>query len=192
MPLIAEFPECSGKSFVKSRKMGADMHGHRGRTISSLMIVASCTFGFVSPALGTTASNKIDVQAGALTTQSDSVVNAGWLSFDWDENGASGATFTFTTTRPVRVSITDVLCRGDAFILRDRGRQVLKSKAVAEDGCNNSGTDDPDVAYRDTAYSHGTISLKPGAHQITIEAYVNPYGGGTGYIRFDFPPRPLH
>lgn len=168
------------------------MPGHRGRTISSLMIVASCTLGFVSPVHATTASNEIDVQARALSTQSDAVVNAGWLSFDWDESGTSGATFTFTTTRPVRVSITDVLCRGDAFVLRDRGRQVLRSKAVAEDGCNGSGTDDPDVAYRDPAYSNGTIILRPGAHEITIEAYANPYGGGTGYIRFDFPPRPLH
>jgi hypothetical protein len=168
------------------------MLGHRGRTIGSLMIVASCTLGLVSPARATTASNEIDVQAGALSTQSDSVVGAGWLSFDWNESGASGTTFTFTTMRPVRVSVTDVLCRGDAFILRDHGRQVLKSRAVAEDGCNGSGTDDPDVAYRDTAYSHGTTILRPGPHEITIEAYANPYGGGTGYIRFDFPPRPLH
>ena len=167
------------------------MRRQLGRAIGSLLVVASCTLGFVSPALATTAPNESDIPSSSLTTQSESVVNAGWLSFDWDESGESWETFTFTTTRPVRISITDILCRGDAFIVRDHNRQVLRTKLVAGDNCRSSLIDDPDVAYRDAEYSHGTSILGPGIYQITIEAYANPHEAGTGYIRFDFPPRPL-
>lgn len=160
------------------------------RVIGSLLVVASCTLGLLTPAAATTAPNKPDIRASRVTAMSNSVVNAGWLSFEWYGRDANRI-FTFTTRRAVRLSITDAYCRGDAFVVRDKGKIVLRTVTVAEDGCDVFEVDDPDVAYRDPTYSHGSAILRPGTHKIRIEAYANPYGAGAAYIRFDFPPRPL-
>jgi hypothetical protein len=123
--------------------------------------------------------------------QIGSVINAGWQEFNWFEDGYAIQTFSVTTTRAIRVTITDVLCTGDAFAVTSGERVLIVTPSVTAD-CGYEGfTGDPDVALMDPAYSHGSFILRPGTYELSIQAVENPFGSGTGYIRFDFPPRPL-
>jgi hypothetical protein len=90
--------------------------------------------------------------------------------------------FTFTSATPVTVRVTDDFCRGDQFRIFDFGVPIGDTSAVAIGACEEMG---PDAAFADPTYSSGSFPLGPGAHSLTIQVIVNPFGSGRGYIRVD-------
>ena len=119
------------------------------------------------------------------------LVNEGWQVFEWGLAGRGDPSFSFTTRRAVRVSVTDAACRGDAFTVQADGEVVLVTPSVPPDGCDGDQVLGPDAAWRDPSYSHGSTVLRPGTYTIAVLVTDNPYGEGDAYIRFDSPPRPF-
>jgi hypothetical protein len=119
-------------------------------------------------------------------------VDAGWWAtidtppaFFWGGPGQpfnDEGPFTFTSAGPVEVKVTDDFCKGDQFRIYDFGAPIGDTSAVPVGDCPMVG---PDAAYADPAYSSGSFPLGPGDHSITIQAIVNPFDGGQGYIRVD-------
>jgi len=124
-------------------------------------------------------------------TGTDTALVAGWQVFGWGSDGLPFETLVFTTKRATRVTITDNLCAGDRFSIFDGTRLLQVSSAVPVDFNCNPIIEDPDLAYRNPIYSHASFVLRPGSHELQIRATTNPFGGGGGYVRFDFPPRKL-
>ncbi|HVP39399.1 MAG TPA: PEP-CTERM sorting domain-containing protein [Candidatus Saccharimonadales bacterium] len=119
-------------------------------------------------------------------------LGSGWQGFDWDATGVTNPADGFQVTAPdvFTVKLTDAFFQGDAFDLYDGGSLVLSTPSVPKTGI--STTTDPDVAYADPAYSHGSVALGAGTHNLSIiirERAVDAQGVvfdlGTGYIRAD-------
>jgi hypothetical protein len=116
---------------------------------------------------------------------------AGWTVFSWGADGLNvEGPFTFTHSGPVVVRVTDAFCRGDEFELFDAGVSVGRTSAVATDLNCSGGPVAPDELFLDPTYSHGSFTLGPGSHSITIVAVENPFGGGAAFIRVDSLPLP--
>jgi hypothetical protein len=114
---------------------------------------------------------------------------SGWTLFDWGivgEGQPIEEPFTFSSSAPVVVKVTDVLCRGDQFEVFDFGVSIGTTSAVPVQECDTEPfVVDPDVAFGDPSFSHGSFVLRPGSHSITIEVIADPFGFGSGYIRVD-------
>ena len=132
---------------------------------------------------------------GALsgTTGSDPAITVGadWFAgetappaFFWLGSGAvfnSEGPFTFTSTTPVTVDVTDDFCPGDRFRIYDFGVAIGDTTAVPVGvDCTEVG---PAAAFVDPSFSHGSFALGSGAHSITLQIVNNPFGAGRGYIR---------
>src|SRR5437870_1464253 len=91
------------------------------------------------------------------------VVNGGWQIFSWgaginpfDLEGP----FTFTSASPVVLKVTDAFCKGDQFRVYDNGVQIFDTTAVPVGTCPGpADTGDPNTAFNDPTYSHGSILL---------------------------------
>jgi len=121
-----------------------------------------------------------------------SVDAAEWTIFSWGPDGLNfEGPFTFTTTRSVVVKVTDGACRGDQFEVFDFGASLGTTSSVAVDPtCSPPFPIDPDVAFADLGYSHGTFVLAPGSHAIAIRTIVNPFRSGGSWLRVDTLPLP--
>ena len=153
--------------------------------VASVMTIAALP----APAQGATEESNRNggaTHSSRRATES-SVVNAGWQDFYWDSDSAADVSFTFRIKRAARLTITDVYCRGDAFTVRSGSKILAVTPSVPTVG--NCEVSDPDVALRDPSYSSASVIIKPGTYVVSIEATANPYGGGAGFIRIDFPPR---
>jgi hypothetical protein len=113
----------------------------------------------------------------------------GWTLFDWGfvgEGQPIEEPFTFSSSAPVVVKVTDVLCRGDQFEVFDFGVSIGTTSVVPVQGCDTEPfVVDPDVAFEDPSFSHGSFILGPGFHSITIVVIADPFGSGSGYIAVD-------
>jgi hypothetical protein len=116
-----------------------------------------------------------------------------WTPFNWSFDGHNiEGPFTFSISQPGVVKVTDVACRGDQFEIFDFGVSIGTTPAVPVDevGECDPYITDPDVAFEDPSYTHGSFVLPPGSHSITIVAITNPFSAGTGFIRVDSSPLP--
>jgi hypothetical protein len=169
------------------------MTGRSQRTVVGLAVGLLLLLpGWTSAAAAPNAT----VAASASTAFADPpiAVNAStWTPFNWESDGRNiEGPFTFSSSRPVLVKLTDAACRGDQFELFDFGVSIGTTPAVPVDqvGECDPFITDPDIAFQDPSYSHGSFALGPGSHSITIVAITNPFGAGTGFIRVDFLPLP--
>ena len=86
--------------------------------------------------------------------------------------GAGGGTLT----------VTDAFSIGDAFNVFDFGVLIGMTPSVATGG---SCGDNPVPCFANPLVSHGVFSLLAGAHSITIQSRVAPFGAGAAYFRTD-------
>ncbi len=111
-------------------------------------------------------------------------VGGGWASFNFGGPGSfdSEGAFTFATPGPAAVKVTDAFCRGDRFRIYDNGVPIGDTSAVPVGEC---GTSDPDIAFADPTFSHGSFQVGGGNHAITIQAIDSPFGSGGAFLRAD-------
>lgn len=113
-------------------------------------------------------------------------VGSGWTAFDFVGEGSTVGPFTFSSATPTTLKVTDAFCAGDRFRIYDNGVLVGDTSVPTLTSCDFPGfTDDPDTANASPSYSHATFALPPGAHSITVQVLVGPWGDGRAYIRID-------
>ncbi len=83
--------------------------------------------------------------------------------------------------------VTDDFDKGDQFAVYDFGAFIGQTSAVPVVSASEVG---PAAAFLDPTYSSGSFLFGPGAHSITIDAFVNPFGGGRGYLQVVSVPVP--
>jgi hypothetical protein len=132
------------------------------------------------------------VGVGVARADTALTVGGGWQQFNWDSQTQSAVPyqtpFTFTTTKSVRLEITDVLCPGEVFTVYDNGVLLGQTSPPRVFTCDYAGsTGDPDAALKDPTYSGAIATLDAGTHSITIIVSTNGYPNGSGYIRVDYP-----
>jgi hypothetical protein len=118
------------------------------------------------------------------------VVGSGWQPFHWTAFGGEpvdnyDGAFTFTSHGSVMLTVADVGCKGDQFKVFNNGVEIGVTSAPTDAICDETTTNDPDVAFADPTYSHGTFQLGPGDYAITFRTIVNPWGSGQAYFRVD-------
>ena len=112
-----------------------------------------------------------------------------WTLFDFGflgEGQPIEEPFSFSSSTPVVVKVTDVLCRGDQYEVFEFGVSIGTTAAVPVQECGTEPfVGDPAVAFEDPSFSHGSFVLSPGSHSITIVVIADPFGHGSGYVRVD-------
>jgi hypothetical protein len=133
----------------------------------------------------------LSVAATSASAATPITVNGGWTAFTFGGPTApvlgpvAASPFTFTSTRPTRLEITDTQCPGDQFLLSDGNKKLGNTSPTRTDSCNPIITD-PDQAFANKNYSHGTWTFLPGTHTINVSVIENTFSGvGTAYIRVD-------
>ena len=104
-------------------------------------------------------------------------------AFFWDGGDdvfSSSGPFTFDAVGPVRVDVTDTFNSGDVFEIFDNDVSIGSTSFVTP---TISSIIDPETAFANSAYSHGSFDLGAGSHSITIKVTENPFGAGRGYLR---------
>ena len=133
-------------------------------------------------------------EVGAAGGDPPITVGAGWTSFSWSFGGQpfnSEGAFTFTSSTPVIVRVTDAGCTGDQFRIFDNGNAIGDTSPAPLDPDCIMSTTDPNVAFANSNWSSGSFTLGPGAHSITIQTIVNPpheVQAAMGFIRVDPAP----
>jgi hypothetical protein len=140
-------------------------------------VAASNNGGIDDPNVGTGGPEPITIDANWSSTSDSPPL------FEWGAGepvfSVSGP-FYFSNFNPVTVDITDAFWAGDQFRIYDNGNPIGDTSSVPE---AKPGVNDPNAAYLDSRYSHGSFRLTPGYHSISIEVIKNPYDAGGAYIR---------
>jgi len=102
--------------------------------------------------------------------------------------------WTFTSTTPVAVTLTDAFLHGDTFSLFDNN-VLIGSTPIVPVGGQGPSPSDPAVTSLDPLYSHGVYNLGAGSHSLTIRVDTSPFAGppnngGAAYFRADAIPEP--
>jgi hypothetical protein len=116
-------------------------------------------------------------------------VGDGWLLFGFGPVGSTTEAFTFTSDGPAVVSVTDAFCPGDGFRVRVDGVAVGDISSTADDSCVGEVAD-PDLAFTDPRFAHGSFPVGPGPHEVVLEVIRTPFGNGVGFIRVDLRTPP--
>lgn len=95
---------------------------------------------------------------------------------------AGDPAWTFTTSAPVFVTITDAFFSGNSFELFDSGTLIGSTPFV---DLGYACGDDPAICALDPNFSHAVFSLGAGDHSLSIDALDSPFGGGAAYFRVD-------
>ena len=98
---------------------------------------------------------------------------------------AGNPSWTFASSDPVLVTITDAFFSGNSFELFDFGTPIGATPSTA---LGYYCGDDPATCALDPNFSHGVFSLAAGGHALTIDAVDSPFGGGAAYFRVDPQP----
>ncbi|MEA5504146.1 PEP-CTERM sorting domain-containing protein [Halotia wernerae UHCC 0503] len=101
-----------------------------------------------------------------------------WAGLNQDN---SEGPFTYTSSHPTIIDITDDLLKGDQFEIFNFGRSIGFTSLVpdVEDGMEIG----PNAAFADPTYSSGSFLVDPGSYSITIQAIGQSFDTGRGYIR---------
>jgi hypothetical protein len=121
-------------------------------------------------------------------------VDAGWYGFCFGGPGSpatagcqnsgigvTGNDITFTAASNVLFEITDAFSPGDSFKVYVDGVLDLTTPSVSSAG--SCSTADPNAAYVDPCYSHGSISLGSGSYTVDVFAANSPFGSGGAYLQ---------
>ena len=88
---------------------------------------------------------------------------------------------TFTATGPVLFKITDAFDKGDTFNVNiNSGAFVFTTSSVPT---AIGSVTDPDAAFADPTYSHGSILLGAGSYSVNVTTASSPFGSGGGYLQ---------
>jgi hypothetical protein len=87
--------------------------------------------------------------------------------------------FTFTVTSHADLNITDLFYNLDRFNLTINGVDQGETFYPLQDFAY---TDDPDAAFADPHFSHGSYAVGPGTYDVTGVATYSPYGEGVAAI----------
>lgn len=130
-------------------------------------------------------------------------VDAGWYGFCFGGVGASitagcqnsatagtvGDLVTFNATGPVVFEITDAFQKGDTFLVDiNSGAITFTTSTVPVDP--SGAVSDPNTAFADPTYSHGSVLLGAGNYSIDVKAATSPFGGGGAYLQVVSAPEP--
>jgi hypothetical protein len=128
-------------------------------------------------------------------------IDAGWYGFCFaglfspatagcqnEGIGATGNAFTFNAPGDVVLKVTDAFKHGDVFLVYDLGLPLFLTSIVAVNPSED--VSNPDIAFADPTYSHGSAILGAGAHSIEIFAASSPFGGGGAYMEVETAPVP--
>lgn len=140
--------------------------------------------------------------AGASVASHASVISAdSWVGFCFDGVGSaaysgcqnmapqtSGNAFTFTLVSSGEIKVTDAFLYGDSFDVYDFGTPLFMTNSV---GSSGGGSSNPDLAWADPLFSHGSAILGAGSHSITIFAAASPHGTGAAYMGVFTAPVPV-
>lgn len=118
----------------------------------------------------------------------------GWALVSFETHGdSSDRSFTVISDDPVRVSLTDTNCRGEAFAVSANQLTRAITPTVKSSPCPEDDSaqvvNNPWVAFVDQTYSHTTFVLPPGRYNIRVKAVLMPfaYGAGAAWLHFDSP-----
>jgi len=139
--------------------------------------------------------------AGSDPASNPIVVDAGWYGFCFggagspatvgcqnDGIGVTGNDITFTATGPVYLNVTDAFQKGDTFDVYVNGPLSYTTTGVPIDPLG--AVTDPNLAFADPTYSHGSVELGAGSYTVDIFANQSPYGGGGAYVEAVTAPEP--
>jgi hypothetical protein len=122
---------------------------------------------------------------------SATLVGGDWTRFTFGsvgsaiEDAVAGDTFyEFTLDHAAQIKITDIGIPGDAFELFDFGNSLGATGSFNAGGLQS---DNPDVAFASSTYSHASFFLDAGLHRITGKV-IGLSDGGLGFIQLRLPP----
>ena len=178
------------------------------RTISVGIMICLLVAALMPIAIAATETNGIGIVAQQEHYEKPMEVNCIWTGspdyigyFAWDNGvtlpplpGVNWAHEIVSITLPVGgmvdVYITDAFIQGDNFelwkvngVIPTTGQLIGTTPSVPPGG---GGTDDPNVAWNDPAYSHAkfTLALTAGTHYFAIRAATSLFGSGGAFIKF--------
>jgi hypothetical protein len=123
------------------------------------------------------------VAATAALADTPVTVGSGWFRLVAHEAGVPSsppAPFTFTSTSPVLLTVTDLFCIGDRYTVSDGTVTLGTTSPSATPDCPPDEPSTVDAALADPRYSHGRFALGPGAHAIGFVLTTAPFGDGAG------------
>ena len=139
--------------------------------------------------------------AGAAVSHAGAITTGSWVGFCFggadspasvgcqnDATQTSGNAFTFSLLTPMVLAVTDAFQFGDTFSVFEGATLLFSTPIVPVNAI--TGTSNPDIAFADPGFSHGSILLGVGSHSIDIFADVSPFGGGGGYVSVGVIPEP--
>lgn len=113
------------------------------------------------------------------------LVDGGWYPFQFGSvNTTAKDAFVFKTSGPSVLKITDNFCAGDAFYVFDNGVYIGRTSHVMANSCRTNTTN-PEVAWNDPSFSHGSFTLEPGMHKIQFTVAESPFMAGGANLRVD-------
>lgn len=121
-------------------------------------------------------------------------VGSGWFRFSWIGVGQPfnlEGSITFNSPAATKLTVTDSFCPGDQFTVFDFGVPIGTTNLVPSS--NNCSISDPDASLANPIFSHGTFTLAPGPHSITVQTITNPNSAGAAFLRVDLavPSTPI-
>ena len=113
-------------------------------------------------------------------------VGSGWFRFTWSGAGQPfdlEGSITYNSPTATKLTVTDSFCPGDQFTVFDFGVPIGTTNLVSSVG--SCAITDPDASLASPIYTHGTFTLAPGPHSITIQIITNPFAAGGAFLRVD-------
>jgi len=140
----------------------------------------------------TSIATKADtISNGAVAPPSDDppyIVNSGWTQFSWTGGpnvwNVEGA-YTFSLSGSGTLEVTDWRYDGDQFKVYDFGSLIGTTSTPTDDSFTIG--DNPDAAFVDPRFSHGTWILGAGPHSLTFYTIASAFcfPDGSGNFRVD-------
>jgi hypothetical protein len=120
---------------------------------------------------------------GAASAGTPATVGGGWVFLVAHGPGVPSTPpgpFTFASTSPVLMTVTDLFCLGDRYSIYDGPAPLgTTSPSGGIPGCPPDEAFTPDAALADPRYSHGRFAIGAGAHAIDF-VWTGPFGTGAG------------
>lgn len=112
-------------------------------------------------------------------------VDSGWQPFKFGNYSQEVSDkFRFDLTKRGYVWVTDAYCKGDSFLVFDKGKVIGETLDVAEDGCKTNATD-PTDAIQNGGFGHFQVNLTKGNHLLSFVVKNSPFLAGEGFVRLD-------
>lgn len=125
---------------------------------------------------------------GGVGSQGEGCFGSCVTSSGGNSTDAQNPPWTYTTTAPSILYVTDAFSAGDAFDVYDNGNLVLATPMVSASGFNCGSN--PVDCYGNPNMSYGSVILPAGSNSITIFVTASPYGEGAAYFSPELAAEP--